>query len=326
MNFNLYTIVDGSEIDISNQSGNLSWSYQAQTLGVNLTFDYAKINDQEIKPGSIILLKDIDDQEVIILGIVVDRTRKGKVYNLSIYDFAFYLNKSEMTIQFNNTNATTAIEQLLKKAGIEIGSIPWMSTLITKIYIDTTISQILNEIIDQVFLETGIKYFFEMNGSKLDIKKVGAEVFEGSFKLADNLAPIMLEDVIGKDFTITDSISELKNSIIVLSSEADSVRILERAKDQASINQYGLLQDIISIDAKDEAKARNIANQALKEFNRVVSAITLPVLGHKGLKQYRTLKINDADMGLVGDYLILSASHTYAGGVYKVSLSVEVRS
>lgn len=326
MNFSLYTIIDGSEIDISNQSGNLSWTYQAQTLGVNLTFDYANVTDYEIKPGSIVSLKDDDDQKIIFVGIVVDRTRKGQVYNLSVYDFAFYLNKSETTIQFNKTNATTAVNRLLKKVGVEVGTIPQMSTLITKIYVDSKISEILNEIIDQVFLETGIKYFFEMNGSKLDIKRVGEEIFEGSFKLAGNLAPIKLEDVIGKDFTITDSISELKNSIIVLSSESDFVRIHEKVKDQASINQYGLLQDVISIDAKDEAKARNIANQALKEFNRVASLINLPVLGHKGLKQYRTLKINDSDMGLVGDYLILSAAHTYTGGVYKVSLSVEVRS
>lgn len=326
MNFSLYTIINSSEINISNQSGNLAWTYQAQTLGVNLTFDYAKVTDYEIKPGSIILLKDDDDQEVILVGIVVDRTRKGQVYNLSVYDFAFYLNKSETTIQFNKTDATTAVKQLLKKVGIEVGTIPQMNTLITKIYVDSKISEILHDIIEQVFLETGIKYFFEMNGSKLDIKRVGEEIFEGSFKLADNLAPIKLEDVIGKDFTITDSISELKNSIIVLSSESDFVRILETVKDQASINQYGLLQDVISIDAKDESKARNIANQALKEFNRIASAISLPVLGHKRLKQYRTLKINDSDMGLVGDFLILSAAHTYTGGIYKVSLSVEVRS
>ena len=326
MNFSLYTFINGLEIDISVQSGNLAWTHQGQTLGVNLTFDYANVNTNIVEPGSIVFLKDEDDQEIIFIGIVVDRTKKGLVYNLSVYDFAWYLNKSEVIIQFNKTNASTAVKQLLKKVGVEAGDIPYMSTLITQIYIDAKPSEILNDIIDQVFLETGVSYFFEMNGSKLDIKEMGKEVFEGSFKLASNLSPIQIEELIGDDFTVTDSISELKNSIIVVSSKSDFVRVFESVSDQPSITKYGLLQEVISIDDKDQAKSRNIAQNALKKLNSVMSSTSIPTLGHKGLRQYRALKLNAPDMNLEGEYMILSAAHTYADDIYRASLSLEVLS
>jgi len=326
MNFSLYTFINGSEIDISEQSGNLAWTYQGQTLGVNLTFDFANVNTNIVEPGSIVFLKDEDDQEIIFIGIVVDRTKKGSVYSLSVYDFAWYLNKSEVIIQFNKTNASTAVKQLLKKVGVEAGDIPYMSTLITQIYIDAKPNEILNDIIEQVFLETDVSYFFEMNGSKLDIKEMGKEVFEGSFKLAANLSPIQIDDLIGDDFTVTDSISELKNSIIVVSSKSDFVRVFESVSDQPSINKYGLLQEVISIDDKDEAKSRNIAQNALKKLNNVMSSTSIPTLGHKGLRQYRVLKLNAPEIDLVGEYMILSAAHTYADGIYRASLSLEVLS
>ncbi len=311
-------------IDISNQSGNLSWSYQYQTLGVNLTFDFADVNRNKVVPGSIVILKDESDQETIFMGIVVASSRKGVIYSFSAYDFAWYLNKSDVIIQFNKTNATTAIEQLLKKLGIEAGDIPYMKTLITKIYIDAKPSEILYDIIDQVFLETGIKYFFEMNGSKLDVKEVGSEIIDASFKLADNLAPVKIEDVIGEDFTFNESIDNLKNSIIVVSSESDYIRILESVKDDESIHKYGLLQEVIKVDQKNEAQSRNIALNTLKELNKVMTSTSIPTLGHKDLKHYRKLRINSPEAGLVGEYLILSASHTYSEDAYMATIAVEV--
>lgn len=324
MNFSLNMFANGSEVDISDQSGNLAWSYDSKTLGVNLTFDFADVSEYKVKLGSIVMLRDEDDYEVIFLGIVVSSSKKGKVYNFSAYDFAWYLNKSDVIIQFNKTNATTAVKLLCKKIGVEVGDIPYLKTLITGIYIDVKPSEILYDIINQVFLETSKKYFFEMNGSKLDVKEIGLEIINASFKIADNLSPVKIEDVIGEDFTISESIENMKNSVIVVSSESEYIRVLETAKDQESINEYGLLQEVIKVDQKNESQARNMASNTLKELNKVMISRSIPTLGHKGLKHYRKLIINSPETKLVGEYIILSAAHSYSEGFYKTSISVEV--
>ncbi|MCH4891176.1 hypothetical protein EZV73_26595 [Acidaminobacter sp. JC074] len=324
MNFSLNVLVNSGEVDISDQSGNLAWAYDCKTLGVNLSFDFADISEHKVKPGSIVMLKDEDDQEVIFLGIVVSSSKKGKIYNFSAYDFAWYLNKSDVIIQFNKTDARTAIKLLCKKIGVEVGDIPYMKTLITGIHIDVKPSEILYDIINQVFLETGKKYFFEMNGSKLDVKEVGSEVLDASFRIADNLSPVKIEDVIGEDFTESESIENMKNSVIVVSSESDYIRVLETAKDQESINQYGLLQEVVKVDQKNESQSRNMAANTLKELNKIMTSRSIPLLGHKGLKQYRKLIINSPEADIVGEYIILSAAHSYSEGFYKTSISVEV--
>jgi len=323
MDLSLYKITSGGELDISNRSGNLVWSYQGETLGVNLTFDFVAY-DIEVETGDIIRLKDNEDDETIIIGIVVSKSEKGNVYTYSVFDFGWYLNKSDVIIQFNNVIATSAIKQLLRKIGIECGQLPYMSTLINKIYIDAKPSDIIKEILEQVFLETGKQYFFEMSGSKLDIIEVGSEVLELEFKYADNLAPLKIDDVVGEDFTYTESIESMKNSVVVVSSDQDFYRILENKKDQDSINKYGLLQEVIKVDQKNESQSRNIANNALKELNRKMTSTSIPLRGHKKIKQYRKLKINLPGTKLIGTFLILSANHTYSDGDYMTSIMLEV--
>lgn len=318
----IYVINENGMKEITERVGNLAWTSDSAGLSVNLTFDYAGVDDDNLNTFDQILFDDEGDP--IFYGVVTSISLNGGKVSISAFDFGYYLNKSEVIIQFNNSKASTAIQLLLKDLNIKSGSMPILSTVINKIYKDVKVSDVLNDILDQVFLETGKKYFYEMSYDVLNIYEVGAELIDITYKMAENLAPVTLEDVLSKGLNVTESVEDLRNSVIVVSSESDSLRVVEEVSDQQSVKQNGLLREVITVDLKNESEARNISRQLLGELNKITQSTTIPLLGHKKLKKYRRIKIDMPELKLSGEYLILSAAHTYAGGLYNTTINVEV--
>lgn len=318
----LYVIYEYGMKDITERVGNIAWTSDSAGLSVNLTFDYAGVDDEELKTFDQILLDDEGDP--VFYGVITSISVNGGKVSISAFDFGFYLNKSEVIIQFNKSKASTAVQMLLKNLNIKSGHLPTMNTVINKIYKDVKVSDVLNDILDQVFLETGKKYFFEMAYDVLNIYEMGAETIDITYKMAENLAPVTLEDVLSKGFNMTESVEDLRNSVVVVSSESDSLRVVEEVSDQESVDKNGLLREIVTVDLKNESEARNISRQLLSQLNKITQSTTIPLLGHKKLKKYRRVKIDMPELKLSGEYLILSAAHTYAGGLYKTTINVEV--
>ena len=69
-----------------------------------------------------------------------------KVNKYTVADFGWYLNKSKETYQFNSMPACKAITKVCADFNIPIHIIPELNQLITKIYFDKTISEIISDI------------------------------------------------------------------------------------------------------------------------------------------------------------------------------------
>lgn len=318
----LYVINEEGTRDITEQVGNLSWQSDSNSLSVNLSFDYAALDGVPLKPFDQILF---DDQgEAIFFGVVTSLSFSGEKTSVSAFDFGFYLNKSEVVIQFNQSKASTAVEMLLKNVKMKCGKLPMMTTIIHKIYKDVKVSDVLSDILEQVFLETGRRYFFEMSYDVLNVHEVGEESVDISYSMAENLAPVFVEDVLSKGLSMTDSVENLRNSVVVVSSESDATRIIEEVGDSASIASNGLLREVMTVDFKNESEARNISRQLLKTLNKKSRSLSLPLLGHKALKKNRRISLDMPELEIQGEFLIQGASHSYAGGLYKTTIDVEV--
>ena len=126
------------------------------------------------------------------------------------------------------------------------------------------------------------------------------------------------------DVSTTVSILEMKNSIIVVSNEQDEAEILATAKDEENIKKYGSLQEIINVSPdEDEAKTRNIAKTKLKELNKVFETASVKGFGDDNFRAGRVVVIDEVSVGLMGNYLIKSCSHTWVKGEHFVTLEVE---
>ncbi|MGL5709597.1 MAG: XkdQ/YqbQ family protein [Cetobacterium sp.] len=314
-------IIQNNEgLDITKISGNINLTTSVDTLGASFDFTVARnISDpnfavtESIKNGDIIKFQNIDTVENIFTGIIVDCTTNKFTKDIKCLDFYFYLNNNKVIKQFNALNASAAIENLLKDIGASTGDIENIATSITKIYRNNTVAEIIEDILKIANEETGKKYHLVIEDTTFNLvlyKKIKAEVVDNVFGMP----------------TLNESITNMKNSVLVVSNDQEETAIYAKAKDEEGIKKYGMLQEIIEVDPdKDDiSKVRNIANTKLKELNKVTQKVSISAFGNDELKAGRILEIDLKDFGVKGEFLIKSCTHTFQKGKHICNMELEV--
>lgn len=318
MKYRIRKVYKDTKLDITDFCGGLNLSSQADTLGDSFSFNFAKSNGP-IEAGAIIFFEDLEDQDLIFQGIVLTVTRGEFTDQIKCLDYAHFLNKSEKTIQFNGLSASEAINELLKDTGIGLGQIDHMTTRITKIFKDQTISAIISDILKQVHDELDHSHKLAMKGSSLNILRVDDKSVNHLVQMAKNLKTFPVASALDRATSVTESIENLKNSVKVYD-ENDC--LIAEVNDQDSIAIYGLLTDVISLDKKDASQARNIASNQLKNLNKILKSTSLKLKGHFGVKPGMLLDLDVKELGLLGKYKIKSVTHDITN-VHMMTLAVE---
>lgn len=308
--------------DITALTGNMTLNSSIDNLGDQLDFEiaYSKMKlypNVEVNVGDLIQL--FGDKEVF-RGIVVEKTRNENTQSFACFDFAFYLNKSKAIKQFNNIRADQAIKSLLSDFKVPVGSIESMPIVIDRIYHDKEISEIIKDIIEQTTKATGVRYVMEMNGGKLYIYKDADLDLNLKVKLATNLASSDIGSSIGNP-SKRSSIDEMKNSIKLYINNDEKIKIIAEVKNDALIKKYGLLQETQTLEDKDIAKAKNIAQNMLNELGKVLVEGSIDVIGNFDLRAGRILELNEPITNIVGRYKIKSVSHSISN-IHTASLDL----
>ena len=298
--------------NINHVASNLSWASNKDALGQELSFDVPfddtkQITIVEAKPGDKVSLFFKD--QLIFFGMIIDFNANGRnARNAKCFDLAFYL-KSKVTIQFRKASATTAIQQLLSKFNIKT-NITNIAVQITKIYRSQNVSDIIKDILDIAQKQTGNKYRFEMRGDMFVV-----------FNWRDIKININTRWIENPQRNL--SIENMKNSIEIVADNEKSTKVIASAKDDASIKYYGLLQESQTIDEKEMLKAQNVAENLLKEFNRIQESGSASFLGNYEARAGRIITLDEQITGLKGEYSIASAQHNISNGIHLMSLSLE---
>lgn len=271
--------------------------------------------------GDIVIL---ENNGLIFQGIITDKNINGIFEeSFTVFDFAFYLNKSKTIKQFNNVNAKSAISNICNEQGISLSEIPNLTTDINHIYFENTIAEIIDDILEQCNKETGKIYYKEVLGNNLIIFEKGTKVINPTFKLAKNVATINVLDEIGINFSKGYSIADLKNKVTIISNNEKQTRIISTKEDRKNISKFGLLHHIETIDEKDLNQATNIAKNKLNELNKIKETISLELLGDKTIKAGRVLNINNKEINISGTFSIISSNHTIENGIHKTNVELE---
>ncbi len=292
------------DADILPYSNNLTWNNDSDTLGTQLNFESIK----EIPTGTVVSLWN--DSLEIFRGMTLKPTQKRWTYSYVCQDYSFYL-KNKVTKQFDNMAASDAIKSLLSEAYI-IPDIIYIPTKITKIYKEKTLSEIIEDILTLATADQGITYFKEIEGNILYIKKLEDMIITPNILLP-------------KDITISQSMENMKNKIEIVINGESNTSIVATAEDTSVQGFYGVLADQQSVDDKDIAQAQNMADNALKESNRIQYSTSLEVVavdGGDSIKANRMIYLQ-AGIRLNGYYKIKSANHTLTKGKHKVSIILE---
>ena len=307
--------------DISGRVGNLSWNDDLDALGDEFNFTFAQsIYDSNFKSSLTLgdMVKIKSDNNEVLRGIITETPINGTSYKG--YDFAFYLNKSEVVIQFKGIAADKAIEQLLKRYDIPHEPIPKMSTSIKKVYKDVTVSDVLLDILKKHRQESKKSYKMEM--------------YKGKLRFVDNLAKKIkptYTDELGRkvlctraaNITGTRSIAELRNKVVVSGNSDKSKQIKAIATASKSIEKYGLLTAVETVDKITTAKAKNKAKNILEDLNKVVVEFTAEMPGNHTVKSGRLLNFDIPELNIKGWYRVKSCTHTVTGSGYRMSCEME---
>lgn len=305
--------VEGYELN--HIAANLSWSSNADTLGQSLNFEMPFDETGSLLPKAFIKVGDKVTlkyrSQVIFFGIVEGEDANGRQpRKYTCFDLAFYLNKSSMTIQFNNKPASECLKEICSKFNIKttITSIP---TKIKKIYKSQTVSEIIKDILLISEQKSGKKYRFEMRGDTFTV-----------FVWRDLKINVAMEWLHNPQRSL--SIGDMKNSIEIVSGDEKKTKIVATVRDAVSIRKYGLLQHSESIDDKEKAKAKQVANNLLKELNKVQQSGSVSLLGNHEARAGRLITLNEPVTGLIGDYYIKDAQHSISNGIHLMTLGLEV--
>ena len=311
-------LIQGEKItDISKMAGSINLTTSIDTLGASFEFSMPRnFKDsnyaltETIKTGNII---KFENEKNIFTGVIVDIDTLKFSKEIKCFDFYFYLNKNKVIKQFNNLNASSCIENLLKSIGAKIGKIERIATSIDKIYKNRTVAEIIDDILKIVNGETGKKYLLEIEGTTFNLvahRKIKVQVTNNIFGMP----------------TLTESIADMKNVVLVVSNDSEDESIYAKAEDKESIKKYGMLQEIVEVDPdKDDiSKVRNIAAQKLKELNKVLTTSSLDVLGNDELRAGRLLDVEIKEFGIKEEFLIKSCTHIFPKGNHICNLELEV--
>lgn len=305
--------VEGYQID--HIATGLTWSSNKDTLGQSLSFAMpfdernALLPAPFIEPGDKVTLRY--KSKIIFFGIVETEERdEREPIKYICFDLAYYLNENEITIQFRNQTISSALEEICRRFGIKC-DITKIDVRVTKIYNGKLVSEVIKDLLKIAEQKTGARYRFEMRGDTFVV-----------FHWRDMHVKVNVEWISSPQRKRT--MSDMRNKIQVVANGENKMKIFAEAKDERSIKKYGLLTKIEAIDEKEKAKAQQVANNLLKELNRLQETGAVSLLGNYEARAGRLLTLNEPITGLIGDYFITDAQHTLENDIHLMVLGLEV--
>lgn len=316
-------LIDGN--DVTDFIGSVSWRDSLDTLGSQLSFTLATSRRDRrfssVWDYTLGSKAQIINVEGSLLDTVITEESIGeRTTDFTAYDMAWYLNKSTVVRQFKKMQGNECVKALCKDLEIPV-EVKGLDAIIDKIYRDMTVAEVIQDIIGQCSKHSPKDFFLEFYLGKLVIRPFEKIEVKGSFEAY----PGTFYDVASNagSISLSRSIEDLKNSVLVVTGDKQAVRVEGKAEDEESIEKFGKVQEVIELDEKDYGKANLVAKNELKKLNVVAENFSIRVLGDDKVRSGRVIKLDLPLYGLSGDYLIKEANHTLDGGIHMTDLVLE---
>lgn len=309
--------------DITRFCGDLSITDNLDSITVELSFTTVK-NPQDryitssrpvIVPGDKVDV--IGDTRTLFSGIITEVNLSGEYKAL---DYGFYLSNNDVIIQFNKTLCATAIKQLCTKAGLPLGSLPALPGTIDGLYIEKSVLEILQDIIDTATAAAGKNYFMRVRDNALNIYEYPQTLTFAKHKFeAGNEIDVTyaLGSVDGSD-----SIADMRNNIVVVSEDNGTAKVLATAQNAAAVEKFGKLTKVVKKSSDEENPATKAVN-TLKELGNIKTTRSVgDMLGSEAVTAGVLLLFSSDKYDLTGAYLVKSVTHTF-GAAHRMSLDLE---
>lgn len=297
---------------------------ELEALSVELTFTALRnqLYDPNmtwpgLAPGD--KLKVVNHGTEVFSGVILTVGLDGSV---TANDLGWYLTKSQVILQVSNAAAADAIRQMCAKAEIPVGQLPSLPTRITEVWTGETPEAILQDILEICSAETGKQYKRRVKNGALQVTELPSTPMVAYHKPADNLAAFDITIAKGT-VTGSDSMSELYNSV-VLTQSGENAAVLGRGYNQASRDQYGLIQLVESLGGdENSAQARQRIKTLLDQNDRLTIQRQVDELwGADEVESGVLLRFETNQFGVSGNQRVVSVTHRY-GPTHLMSVTVQ---
>lgn len=314
----LYTAGTGGTTDITPYTGGYTLSDNIDSLGAEFTFKLmsnpldVNFRGKELPIGTKVVF--FHNTTKMFSGVITSYSRNAMaIFEYKAYDYAFYLNKSEAQIQFNNNiNTSDAIRRLCNENGVTVGSICDIPTPVNKIYQGNPISDIIKDLLRMAEDEQKVHYRMEVRDAALYIER-----YQDLYVQAEAV------NLIG-DFSSSYSVEDMANRIVIVSSSEKNQQIVAEKSDANSIRTYGQITKIEKVDDKKMSQAAEIAANKLLDKNSVKRSFNVTLLGSDAVRSGRMMIFDQPEINLTGAYLVKNCTHNFDGNKHTMRLDLEV--
>jgi hypothetical protein len=316
-------IIDSSKntIDISSFVEEITWSGDINTF--SRTLEVKMANARNIKAsnifnydlGNIALMYDIKGNE-LFRGYIFKRSLDNEGSDsFTAYDQLVYLSKNSYTMLVKDMTASNVVNSLFTKFNIPIGYIePTTYKIDKQVFTNSDLGQIINDCLTTTTAITGKGYIlFSKQGKAYMYSR------QNSAKQT-----ITTDNVFTANRDI--SIENMRTQVMVEKGSIDSTDdkySTYTSKDQTSVNKYGLMQHIESIDSSSTtAQMQSLANSKLSELNRKDDVTSIDFLGDFSCITGNQLHVYEPHTMTSGLYYITNDSHSISQGLHKMTLQL----
>lgn len=270
---------------------------QRLSIGGKIEFSNQVSNNNK---SATMTLNEEPKEEIVFQGIIVAEKQSGtNKYTYTCFDYCFYLNKSEIEIQFNGVSGLDAIKAVCSENNVPLGNVADIKTKIKKIYQGQPVSDVIKDIIKQATEETGYKYRLEYREGKIHV---------------EDYKELVLDKVITQpinNYSRDLSMEDMRNSVLVISSKEKSKSVKSTIQDDESIKKYGLIKKIVKVDDKKSAQTAQIAKKTIQESNKIKENLNLTLLGDDAVRSGRIIIIDDYTVDIHDKFLVTNCKHNY---------------
>ncbi len=294
--------------------GSLSWTDDIETYTTVVKFTSQIL----FEVGRQFVLNNGNNQLLRCMITDVDFDR-DLIYQYTAYDFGFYFGKNEVTIQAQGA-IENEIRRLLASVNIPIGTIRGVRGTVNNFYRKQTVQAVLSNLLTLATGQTGINYTVDCRNGVVNISPYF--LLDNILGDLSNNIQINSADNLGNVKVVT-SMQEMRNRILVYTGNERNSQLQTLQQDNENINRFGILQEIIE-PGENERNFNVIAQNRLRERNRIRTSLNVELLGDDRIRKGALLPIRDNRVGINGIFVVRTSDHKVDNGVHTVDCNLEL--
>lgn len=250
-----------------------------------------------------------DDSNVeLFRGRVFYNERLGEQGTIQVtaYDDAIRLAKSKGTYNFKDKTAESITRTVCNDLGVEIGELAPTGIPQKMLCNGEGMYEIIFKAYDGASKQNKKKYSIEMRQGKLCVDEVGKEILPHT--ITSNTSII--------ESSYSENAEEVINKVKIYDEQDQYIGVVE---DKELIDLVGIFQDVYT--KEQDKQVGTIASNMLRGIEQ---SIELTTLGNTSYVSGKLVNIEDSATKQRGLFFIVSDSHSWSGGQYRVNMNIKV--